>query len=133
MLLPTVRGIFTSGCNDISENAGNCSGDAPAPARAAEGIARAVSVALLPHLQALKEEGLTPLAVRVTLDQDNVSQYSPQLIIIHDGGNLICVSRSNMRRVLEAQLYHLPSLQALTMSWSDTLLIITLATRSDHS
>ena len=49
-------------------------GDAPAPARAAEGIARAVSVALLPHLQALKEEGLTPLAVRVTLDQDNVSQ-----------------------------------------------------------
>jgi len=49
-------------------------GDAPAPARAAEGIARAVSVALLPHLQALKEEGLTPLAVRVTLDQDNV-QY----------------------------------------------------------
>ena len=27
------------------------SGDAPAPARAAEGIARAVSVALLPHLQ----------------------------------------------------------------------------------
>ena len=50
-------------------------GDAPAPARAAEGIARAVSVALLPHLQALKEEGLTPLAVRVTLDQDNVSQH----------------------------------------------------------
>merc|ERR1719219_2883461 len=49
-------------------------GDAPAPARAAEGIARAVSVALLPHLQALKEEGLTPLAVRVTLDQDIV-QY----------------------------------------------------------
>ena len=32
-------------------------------------------MALLPHLQALKEEGLTPLAVRVTLDQDNVSQH----------------------------------------------------------
>ena len=34
-------------------------------------------MALLPHLQALKEEGLTPLAVRVTLDQDNVRQQLP--------------------------------------------------------
>ena len=52
-----------------------CPGDAPPPARAAESIARAVSVALLPHLHNLKEEGLTPLAVRVTLDQDNVSPF----------------------------------------------------------
>ena len=103
------------------------SGDAPAPARAAEGIARAVSVALLPHLQALKEEGLTPLAVRVTLDQDNVSH----LILIHGGVNLTHLSRSNMRRELVAQLCHLPILQALTMSWLDSAdKIITLATGS---
>ena len=86
-----------------------------------------MSVALLPHLQALKEEGLTPLAVRVTLDQDNVSH----LILIHGGVNLTHLSRSNMRRVLVAQLCHLPILQALTMSWLDSAdKIITLATGS---
>jgi hypothetical protein len=46
------------------------------PARVAEGVARAVGVALLPALPKLKEEGLSPLAVRITLDQDNVSVSS---------------------------------------------------------
>ena len=76
-------------------------------------------MALLPHLQALKEEGLTPLAVRVTLDQDNVSH----IILIRGGVCLTYLSRSNMRRELVDQLCHLPILQALTMSWLDTLLI----------
>ena len=48
------------------------SGDPPDPARAAEGVARAVYVALMPHLLQLKEEGLSPLAVRVSLEPDNV-------------------------------------------------------------
>ena len=48
------------------------SGDPPDPARAAEGVARAVCVALMPHLLQLKEEGLSPLAVRVSLEPDNV-------------------------------------------------------------
>lgn len=47
-------------------------GDPPDPARAAEGVARAVCVALMPHLLQLKEEGLSPLAVRVSLEPDNV-------------------------------------------------------------
>ena len=42
------------------------------PTRVAEGVARAVGVALLPALPKLREEGLSPLAVRVSLDQDNV-------------------------------------------------------------
>ena len=48
-------------------------GDPPDPARAAEGVARSVCVALMPHLAQLKQEGLSPLAVRVCLDPDNVS------------------------------------------------------------
>jgi len=48
-------------------------GGEPEPTRVAEGVARAVGVALLPHLGLLKEAGLSPLAVRVTLNQDNVS------------------------------------------------------------
>jgi len=47
-------------------------GDPPDPARAAEGVARSVCVALMPHLAQLKGEGLSPLAVRVCLDPENV-------------------------------------------------------------
>jgi len=47
-------------------------GDPPDPARAAEGVARSVCLALMPHLAQLKGEGLTPLAVRVCLEPDNV-------------------------------------------------------------
>jgi len=47
-------------------------GDPPDPARAAEGVARSVCVALMPHLAQLKQEELSPLAVRVCLDPDNV-------------------------------------------------------------
>ncbi len=42
------------------------------PARVASHVAKAVCVALLPHLAKLKEEDLTPLAVRVCLDPENV-------------------------------------------------------------
>jgi hypothetical protein len=45
------------------------------PTRVAESVARAVGVALSPALTRLKQEGLSPLAVRVTLDQDNVSGH----------------------------------------------------------
>jgi hypothetical protein len=45
------------------------------PTRVAESVARAVGVALSPALTRLKQEGLSPLAVRVTLDQDNVSVH----------------------------------------------------------
>ena len=48
-------------------------GDPPDPAKAAEGVARSVCVALMPHLAQLKNDGLTPLAVRVCLEPDNVS------------------------------------------------------------
>lgn len=47
-------------------------GDAPDPARAAEGVARAVCVALLPHITQMKDQALSPLAVRVSTDPDNV-------------------------------------------------------------
>jgi len=45
----------------------------PDPTRVAEGAARAVGIALIPHLANLKKDNLSPLAVRITLDQDNVS------------------------------------------------------------
>ena len=43
------------------------------PTRIAEGVCRAVGAALTQHLNSLKEENCTPLAIRITLDQDNVS------------------------------------------------------------
>ena len=58
------------------------SGDPPDPARAAEGVARAVCVALMPHLLQLKEEGLSPLAVRVSLEPDNVRISKEDVIFI---------------------------------------------------
>ena len=45
----------------------------PDPTRVAEEVARAVGVALVPLLSDLKKENLSPLAVRVSLDEDNVS------------------------------------------------------------
>lgn len=47
-------------------------GDPPDPARASEGVARATCIALLPHLNQLKMDDLTPVGVRVVLDQDKV-------------------------------------------------------------
>ena len=47
--------------------------DPPDPARAAEGVARAVCLALLPSLTVMKEAEFSPLAVRVSTDPDNVS------------------------------------------------------------
>ena len=43
------------------------------PARVSEGVARAVCVALLPGLEQMRDEGLSPLAVRVSTEPDNVS------------------------------------------------------------
>lgn len=47
-------------------------GDPPDPARSSEGVARATCIALLPHLNQLKMDDLTPVGVRVVLDQDKV-------------------------------------------------------------
>ena len=43
------------------------------PARAAGHLARAICMALTPNLAKLKSDELSPLAVRVNLDPDNVS------------------------------------------------------------
>ena len=48
-------------------------GEPPDPARASEGVARAVGVALLPSLDNIKSQELSPLAVRVSTEPDNVS------------------------------------------------------------
>ena len=49
-------------------------GDPPDPARASEGVARGVCVALLPGLATLKSSDLSPLAIRVSTQPDNVSK-----------------------------------------------------------
>ena len=51
----------------------NFLGDPPDPARASEGVARGVCVALLPGLATLKSSDLSPLAIRVSTQPDNVS------------------------------------------------------------
>ena len=52
-----------------------CPGEGPPdPARASEGVARAVCVALLPSLETLRQEEKSPLAVRVSTQPDNVSK-----------------------------------------------------------
>ena len=50
---------------------------APEPvdsSRLAETLSTAGAVALTPHLDALKEAGLTRIALRVNIDTDNVSE-----------------------------------------------------------
>ena len=44
----------------------------PDPSRITSHIAKAISMALLPHLKQLKNEDLSPLAVKVCLDPENV-------------------------------------------------------------
>jgi len=45
----------------------------PDPSRITSHIAKAISMALLPHLKQLKKEDLSPLAVKVCLDPENTS------------------------------------------------------------
>ena len=47
--------------------------DPPDPSRISSHIAKAISLALLPHLNQLKNQELSPLSVRVCLDPENVS------------------------------------------------------------
>ena len=47
--------------------------DPPDPSRLTSHIAKAISMALLPHLKQLKIQDLSPLAVKVCLDPENVS------------------------------------------------------------
>ena len=47
----------------------------PDPTRLTSHIAKAISMALLPHLKSLKTKDLSPLAVKVSLDPENVSFY----------------------------------------------------------
>ena len=52
-----------------------CPGEGPPdPARASEGVARAVCVALLPSLKTIRQEEKSPLAVRASTQPDNVSR-----------------------------------------------------------
>ena len=44
----------------------------PDPTRITSHIAKAISMALLPHLKRLKMEDLSPLAVKICLDPENV-------------------------------------------------------------
>ena len=44
----------------------------PDPSRITSHIAKAISMALLPHLKQLKNEDLSPLSVKVCLDPENV-------------------------------------------------------------
>jgi len=55
-----------------TQNPNMSQGDPPDPARASEGVARGVCVALLPGLATLKSSDLSPLAIRVSTQPDNV-------------------------------------------------------------
>ncbi|XP_062962513.1 zinc finger FYVE domain-containing protein 9 isoform X1 [Cynocephalus volans] len=50
----------------------NCLGDPADHSRLAENVAKAFCLALCPHLKLLKEDGMTKLGLRVTLDSDQV-------------------------------------------------------------
>jgi len=56
----------------LIKNEGARPGQERDPTRLAESVARAVGAALIPHLNNLKQENCTPLAVRITLDPENV-------------------------------------------------------------
>merc|ERR1712098_590252 len=70
-----------------TQNPNMSQGEPPDPARASEGVARGVCVALLPGLATIKSSELSPLAIRVSTEPDNVmyeagSNGSPLLSII---------------------------------------------------
>ena len=57
-----------------SSGSGSSGSEQPSePARASEGVARSVCVALLPSLEMIRSQQLSPLAVRVATQPDNVS------------------------------------------------------------
>ena len=57
------------------ENSGNYEYlEPPDPTRVTSHIAKAISLALLPHLKQLKSQDLSPLAIKVSLDPENVSE-----------------------------------------------------------
>ena len=67
----------------LIKHEGPRSGQERDPTRIAESVARAVGMALTSHLNTLKEENCTPLAVRITLDQDNVRNYFYFMLSCH--------------------------------------------------
>lgn len=52
----------------------SCLSDPADHSRLTEHIAKAFCLALCPHLKLLKEDGMTKLGLRVTLDSDQVSR-----------------------------------------------------------
>lgn len=50
----------------------NCLSDPADHSRLTEQVAKAFCLALCPHLKLLKEDGMTKLGLRVTLDSDQV-------------------------------------------------------------
>ena len=63
--------VFMLPNNKITENVEYI--EPPDPSRITSHIAKAISMALLPNLKQLKTENLSPLAVKVCLDPENVS------------------------------------------------------------
>ena len=47
----------------------------PDPTRVAAVFAKAVSVAMVPHLKSIKHHGLSPFGVKISLDPENVSSH----------------------------------------------------------
>ena len=62
--------VFMLPSNKITENVEYT--EPPDPSRITSHIAKAISMALLPNLKQLKAENLSPLAVKVCLDPENV-------------------------------------------------------------
>ena len=65
--------VFMLPNNKITENVEYI--EPPDPSRITSHIAKAISMALLPNLKQLKAENLSPLAVKVCLDPENVRSH----------------------------------------------------------
>ena len=69
-------GIFFLILYSSSQNEGIGGGSSADPTRVASIFAKHVTHAMVPHLKHIKHQGLTPFAVKISLDPDNVSYTS---------------------------------------------------------
>ena len=68
--------IFSILCSSQNEGIGGGSSSSADPTRVASIFAKHVTHAMVPHLKHIKHQGLTPFAVKISLDPDNVSYTS---------------------------------------------------------
>lgn len=81
--------------------------------RLTENVAKAFCLALCPHLKLLKEDGMTKLGLRVTLDADQVSPINWLW-----GGNTYSTTKTRVVRTVKRNISSVFSRFVFSLMWS---------------